>query len=260
MSIVKRIVLYLIVGIISAGICILFVKVFYFEKYTPQRRSFKEVDEQLIQELYEYIPKELDAQANNFYAESVINYTTLNHKSALIMLYNYISKNQSLSQATTNELDALKITDYDKEYTAYKINITDFEGAVNKVFGNVSGSLTLESFIINYETYAKLSGDTFYIYHISNPVKEYVTYTGIVSYSTQDNNDTIVIEDYYLKCSVITKKCYNDSRLANPNNNITYSENMDIKNYIPKLKTYEHTFRKEKNSFYWGKSNKKKVI
>ena len=49
------------------------------------------------------------------------------------------------------------------------------------------------------------------------------------------------IIEYFLKCNKTTRVCYNDEN-NNQVSNITYSENLNIKDNMDKVKKYEHKF------------------
>ena len=74
-------------------------------------------------------------------------------------------------------------------------------------------------------------------------------------YLVTDNNATIKIYDYYLKCNIETNICYNDERNRYINNNVKYTEDLNLDNYTNYLTTYEHTFKYDNGNYYWVSSN-----
>ena len=76
----------------------------------------------------------------------------------------------------------------------------------------------------------------------------------MLRYAVTDNNKTIKIYDYYLKCDVNTQNCYNDDKLSKLNNKVKYNSSININQYISDLVTYEHTFIYEDGNFHWKNS------
>ena len=86
--------------------------------------------------------------------------------------------------------------------------------------------------------------DYLYIYESNNELDDNIIYyKGLDSYTVENGNESIKIIEYFLKCNKTTKVCYdNEGTNEAVNNNIKYSENLNINEYKDKLKRYEHKF------------------
>jgi len=105
----------------------------------------------------------------------------------------------------------------------------------------------------------KKVGNYFYIYEVESSFSDnYVYFRYLDSYTVTDSNKTVKLYDYFLVCDSKTLECFTNE--ANKNNkmksNITYSANLNLKDYEMSLDRFEHTFIYKDGHYYWKSSEK----
>ena len=183
----------------------------------------------------------------------------MSYDSILIMIYEYIKTYEEFElEATTIDelLNNNIINNQDGVIPLYKIKIEEIEKVFKIIFGN-SEKLNLIDFSYDINTFFKFDSNKMYYYVYTNNISEEnsdVVFKEMLRYAVTDNNKTIKIYDYYLKCDVNTQNCYNDDKLSKLNNKVKYNSSININQYISDLVTYEHTFIYEDGNFHWKSS------
>lgn len=235
--------------LLACLVCMVFIKIFIFDKKKEDRP--KEVSEDVIKEIYSYLDVTPLNNEITFYANQFIKSNNLSYQTLAKVTYNYIVNYDKFKlEATTDEDQKL----IDKGTLIYKIKTEKFIEETSKIFENPALTLNehFNTFDINEETSAKVINDYVYIYKLNDKINNnYITYRGMLSYTLTDNNDTIIITEYYLGCDKETRKCYDTFGIQNTPNSITYNENLDASTMTPKLKKYEHTFKKIDGNYKW---------
>lgn len=258
---IKKIAIFTGVVILVIGACFGFVKLFNFEKNNEEEKTnIDEIGEDTIQRLYSYLLNDNALEYDGVHSVHFIVSTNLanqNTRYIQAMIYQYILNYDAsvLEALTKEELD--KILNSDNNYTPlYKVSLNKFTEAAKIILGpDIEFKST--DFEYNKNIKVKFIDDYYYIYDNNNNLtNNYVEYKKITRYALTENNTIIKIYDYYLKCDLETKLCYNDEDRADLNNSIIYSDNFNIDNYINNLVTYEHSFKYDKNTdnFYYYSS------
>lgn len=258
----RKIIIYVVVILLVAVLCIVFLNVFDFEKDEKVNKTTPEVTEELIHQLYSYIPKN-EMGLHTMYTG---NYNTINNISNDIvqsMIYEYIENYDQfqLEYTTIDELvseDILLSTEQVADITPlYKVKVDVFKEAFPLIFGQEE-SFRIADFRYNYDTVAKINptADYYYIYHNAplSTDKNDVVFRDITKYAVTDEGQTIEIYDYYLKCDLNTNNCYDNEDKTKMNNLVKYSTNFDINSVIDNLAVYKHSFKYEDGYYYWYSS------
>ena len=233
---------------------IIFGKLFRFEK--NKAVSKETIDEKIIDDLYSYLPK-----ANDYGLETVYNgyYSSFTGLSPVVieqMIISYLVSHDSSKVENLSNVELQSITQNESANPLYKISNDNMIYGLKMVFGS-DKTYKFTDVSIDYDTKAYFRNNNLYVFSDkSGLTSNYQIYKGIVSYSVDDDK-TVKIVDYYLKCDKITKTCYNDEKLREVNNKVTYSSNLNINNYISNLKQYVHVFKLSNNNYYWESSSKK---
>lgn len=251
----KKWFLYLVVILLVIGICILFITVFAFES-DKDSVLIPEPSEEQIEILYEILPE----NPMNYQTMYTGSYTRLHNISNDIiqsMIYSYLKNfdNSKLEATTTEEISASGATINGEITPINKIKASEFKRVYNQIFGPDT-ELKAEDFRYDYSTLAHLNGDYYYIYEatpLPNSTND-IVFKDIIRYAVTENNTTIEIYDYYLKCDLNDNNCYNDERKTKINNKIKYSDEFNIEEYIDELTTYKHTFKYNDGHYYWYSS------
>lgn len=236
----KKFVLYIIVFITALLIVFLFTKIFKFDKKITT--EYPEVTETEINELYKLFPEKNINNNTTFYMGSYVSNTNINYTDMSLIAYNYIERTDNFKfESITKEDENLVGEGYK---LLYKIDKEYFLKTVEYIFGKTNYYII--DFKIDETKSAKIKDDYnyIYIYEANNSYDSNIVYfKGLESYTVENGNESIKIIEYFLKCNKTTKICYdNEGQSESINNNITYSENLNIKDYKDKLKKYEHKF------------------
>lgn len=258
----KKIIISIGVIILVIVVCILFVTVFAFDKKEPESTELPEVTEELVNQLYSYIPtNEMNQQT--MYSFTYTRFNNITNSVALITVYEYILEHDEFKLETTSITDmqtngVLHSNENESNITPlYKIKAEEFTNAFKKIFGK-EASLTLEDFRYNYNTLLRLNSNKDYYFVLNNnpldnPNND-IVFHDITKYVVTENNKTIEIYDYYLKCDLNTNNCYNDERKNTLNAFVKYNDSFSIDNYQTNLANYKHTFKYEDGYYYWYSS------
>ena len=251
----QKIILTITSIILAILLLIIFGKVFKFErnKEVPEGNT---VPETLIDDLYSYLPT-----ANDYGLETVYNgyYSSFSGLSPAIveqMIINYLVKHDSDKVESLSEVELRTVIDNTSTRPLYKISNDNMMYGLKKVFGE-NKTFRVTDVSIDYNTKAYFRNNYLYVFtDQSNMTNNYEIYKGKISYSVDDDK-TIKIVDYYLKCDKLTNVCYNDEKQKNVNDKVTYSSNLKITDYINDLQQYQHVFKLNNTDYYWESSSKK---
>lgn len=259
----KKIIMCVIAALLVIAICIIFVTVFDFEKEQDPQITPNNVTEELINQLYSYIPTN-EMGLHTMYTGY---YNTINNISNDIiesMIYEYILefdefKLESVTFEEMTSAGVLNNSDNTNDLQPlYKVNVSVFNETFPKIFGT-EATFRIADFRYNYNTLGRLDDNSNYFYIFNNtPLqtdKNDIVFRNITKYAVTDNNNTIEIYDYYLKCDLNTNNCYNDEEKRLLNNSIKYSDNFNINDYLNNVVTYKHTFKYENDYYYWFSSD-----
>lgn len=257
----KKWILYIIVALLVILLCVLFVTVFDFEKDAKQNEEeLPAVTTDLIDQLYSYIP----VNEMGLHTMYTGYYNTINNISNDIvesMIYEYITNYDEFQLESTSideMLSASVITNTNDITPLYKVKVSVFNDVFPKIFGS-EATFRIADFRYDYETLAKVDSNEeyYYIYNNTplNTDKNDLVFRNITKYAVTENNRTIEIYDYYLKCDLNTNNCYNDEEKRLLNNSIKYTDNFDINNYQDNLTIYKHTYKYEDGYYYWFSSD-----
>lgn len=235
--------------LLACLVCMIFIKIFIFDKKKEDKP--KDVSEDVIKELYSYLDITPINNEIIFYTNHYVKSNNLNYSTLAKTTYNYIVNYDKFKLETTTDEDQKLL---DKGTLIYKIKTETFIEETSKIFENPTLTLNehFNAFDIDEETSAKVINDYVYIYKLNDKINnDYITYRGMLSYTLTDNNNTIIITEYYLGCDKVTRKCYDVSGTNESQNLISYNENLDASTMTPKLKKYEHTFKKIDGNYKW---------
>lgn len=243
-----NIILFLIaVCLLVVLLAMVFIKLFTYRETDEDYKQPKDVDINVIEKLSSYIDiASLDNEVS-FYNGSYITSNNLSYSAIAKMIYNYILNNDSAKLEVVSN----------KENCIYKISKDVFLSYKDKLLKSSNFYLDLEhnnSFNIDTKTTARLESDNYiYIYNKENEENLYKYYHGLYSYTLMDNNNTIIITEYYVRCNTTTYTCYNNTK-SNPmevNNSVSYSDNFDASVLTDRLSKYNHTFEKIDGEYKW---------
>ena len=256
----------IIAVILVIAICIIFINVFAFEDKptnNPSKDETPEVTEDLVNQLYSYIP-ENEMGLHTMYTGYYNTINNINNDIILSMIYEYLLEFDEFSLETTslseltNKSILLSTDNINDLNPLYKIRFDVIKNTFSKIFGEKQ-TFKIANFRYNYNTLGRIDNTEEYLYIFNNtPLetdKSDIVFRGITKYAVTDNNKTIEIYDYYLRCDLNTNNCYNDEGKKQLNNNIKYQDNFDILNYLDKTVTYKHIFKFENDYFYWFSSD-----
>ena len=253
MKLGKKIFVWILVFLFVIATVFLFTKIFEF-RATSQDKA-PEVTEELVNKLYSYLPKENDFGVSTMYTTYYTTNQNINYSVMSMMAYNYISNYDSfkLENISDAEFKSLKVGGT----PLYKISKDNIWKVIYTIFGN-EAKYSFGDFNINATTAGKFANDYYYIYKKNSDIdNNYVIFNNKLSYTITDNNKTIKIYDYYLKCDITTKLCYNDERSTISNSYFKYKDNLNVLEGKNNLKQYEHTFKYENGNYYWVSSEGK---
>ena len=237
MKIVKKIFMYLIVVIAVLLIGFLFMKIFKFDKKT--NIEYPEISEEKIAEMYKLFPKKNYNPGASFYTGSYLTSSNVGYSTKSLVAYNYIERTHAFKFEKITKEDASLLSEYK---LLYKIDKEYFKKMVTYIFGE--SNYYILDFKIDETKSAKVKDEYkyVYIYETNNEIdNDIIYYKGLESYTVENGNESIKIIEYFLKCNKTTRVCYNDES-NNQVSNITYSENLNIKDNMDKVKKYEHKF------------------
>ena len=257
----KKIVIFIGVILLVIGACFGFYKLFNFEKENEESKtSIDEIGESTIKELYSYLLNDNVLEYDGVHSIHYVLGTNLGSQNARYVqatIYQYILNYDEFNLETLTQEELAQVMDNTSNCTAlYKISLDAFLSAAKKVYGEEIEFRSTD-FDYSQNIKAKFINDYYYIYDNNNIVeKNYIEFKDITRYALTENNTVIKIYDYYLKCDLETKQCFNDEDRADLNASIVYSDNFDINNYLNYLVTYEHSFKynEETDSFYYYSS------
>lgn len=241
-----------------------FVKVFSFERKKDDEIEvnsyYPTVNTEFIEQLYSYIPDYDDYGRMTMYGYLYTKYQNLSRDVVLGIIYNYIVKydSSSLEKLTIQDLQSQNIgVDFSENLTPlYKVSLSKFLEVGKIIFG--SNEVIPESdFIIDYETRAHyVNGVGYQIYKInSSQSPDFIVKKVYDKYEITNNNNTIIIYDYYVKCDKVGSACYDDEKRAK-NNLVLKNVNGSIylENRLSDAQGYKHTFKFEDGNYYWYSS------
>lgn len=261
----KKIIMCIIAVILVVVICVLFVNIFKFKDNPDQKPQIDtpEITEDTINALYSYIPVN-EMGLHTMYTGYYNTINNISNDIILSMVYEYILNFDEFSLESTSleeltNANILNSSDNTNDLKPlYKISVE----LVNEIFPKIFGSeaeFRLADFRYNYNTLGRLDSSSTYFYIFNNtPLstdKNDIVFRNITKYAVTNNNETIEIYDYYLKCDLNTNNCYNDEEKRLLNNSIKYSENFDIKNHLDNTVSYKHTYKYEDGYYYWFSSD-----
>lgn len=257
----KKIAIIIGVVLLVLGSCFGFYKLFNFEKNNKETNTnIDKIGESTIKKLYSYLLNDNALEYDGVHSTHyVINTNLANQNTRYIqaMIYQYILNydNFSLEVLTKEELSEV-LNNTNNSTPLYKVSLSKFKKAAKTILGPDIKFISTD-FDYNKNIKAKYNNEYYYIYGTNENINNnYIEYKEIIRYALTENNTVIKIYDYYLKCDLETKQCYNDENRKDLNTAIVYSSNFNIDNYINNLVTYEHSFKydKETDSFYYYSS------
>ena len=239
----KKLVIYLIVMISVILIAFLFIKIFKFDKKVIT--EYPEVTENDIKEIYKLFPEKNYNAGPSFYIGSYLASNNVSYSIISLVTYNYIERTNPFKFETITKEDTNLVGSNYK--LLYKINKDYFLEMAKYIFKETNYYIL--DFKIDENKSAKIKDeyDYLYIYESNNKLDDNIIYyKGLDSYTVENGNESIKIIEYFLKCNKTTKVCYdNEGTNEVVNNNIKYSEDLNINDYKDKLKRYEHKFSYE---------------
>lgn len=242
----NKILFIIAVCLLVVLLSMVFLKLFIYKETDKEYMSPKDVDPSLITKLTSYLDiANLDNEIT-FYAGSYVTSNNLSYSAVGKMIYNYIKLYD------TNKLEVVS----NKENCLYRIKSDEFLTYRDKLLENSNFYLDQEhynSFNISDNLYAKVEGEYLYIYKKEIEDSIYKYYHGLYSYTLMDNNNTIILTEYYIRCNKTTYTCYNNTK-ENPmevNNVINYSDNFDASVVTDRLTKYNHVFKKFDGEYKW---------
>lgn len=245
----KKILLYFIVAIVVVTLCFLFLKVFAFDKEKEEKGPIPEITEELIDELYSYLPKTTHNNVATLYTSYYTTISNLSYSVVGNMVNQYIMLNDEfkLEKLTEEELKSANINGK----PLYKISEEVFMDCLEQVFGKIKYSPT--SFDINNKTTATFKEKYFYVYSKDSEFEDTnVYFKKRHSYTIANDGNTIKINEYFLKCDTKTLECFNtEGPNSQINSYIKYDSNIKIEDYKDRLKEYEHVFEYADGHFHW---------
>ena len=255
----KKILMYLIVALLVIGVGIAFVVIFNFDN--PQEEVVPEITEDEVFKLYNSIPENPMGYGAT-YPAYYTQYNNLSNTVVLSAIYEYILDYDAskLTSITTADLPSniVNNTNYGKITPLYKVSTSTFEEFFPKLFGKDKlDKMKIEDFRYDYQTLAEIVDGYYYIF-MADPLETNtndIVFHDMTKYLVTENNKTIEIYDYYLKCDLNTNNCYNDERKTELNSQVKYNPNFNINNYIDNLVIYKHTFNYEDGYYYWYSSS-----
>lgn len=235
--------LFIIAVVLLVVLAILiFLKVFMFDNTTIDNN----VNKELVEQLYEYIPDDNEYQINSIYTTHYVQFNNINYSTISIIIYNYIINNEEFLLEKVNDNEVSNLSN-----VLYKIELADFKKCMNIIFGD-DVSYEPKDFTIDNTKSAKVINNYIYVYESNNDLKDnYIVYKQYDSYTITDDGNTIQIYEYYLKCDKTTFICYDDDNTSYINNKVKYSDNLNINDYKDNLRKYVHTYRLKNDNYYW---------
>lgn len=226
-----KLIMYILAIMGAILIIFLLFKIFKFEK--EDNTKYPKVTDEEVAKLYNFFPKENYNPGSTFYLDSYVPSNNLSYTLISLVTYNYIKRTYP-EKIEQDKID----TKYFLEMSKYLFGETNFY---------------VVDFKIDKNTSAKVKGDYLYLYEDNNTLQDNIVYyKDMDSYTLENDNETLIIYEYFLKCNTLTKECFDtDGNNEIKNNYITYSENLDINNYKDKLKYYEHTFTYKDNHYVY---------
>jgi len=255
----KKKLLILIVGILTFTFIFTFYKIFSFENKDGSDKTsayYPYIDEHLINKLYGYLP--IDAlDRPTVYETFYTKYSNLSQDVVLSMIYNYILNNDYFELLTLSKDEIAKEIADENIVPLYKIKLEAFDRGGKIVFGS-NAEIPRRNFSINGRIKATyVEGFGYYIYEIENSTYEmdYISQNSYDKYLVTNNNDTIIIYDYFLKCDRENYTCYNDEKRKEPNSIIkNINGQVNLKDQTAYAQSYKHTFKFENGTYYWYSS------
>ncbi|MDE6284876.1 MAG: hypothetical protein K2M17_03950 [Bacilli bacterium] len=244
-------------------ICTLFGKIFAFENQKEDNYDlYPKLDDAYIQKLYSYIPEKDDFGRTTMYGYFFTKFANLGHDIILSIIYNYMVENEKdkLSPLSMDEFrnyfNIREDQSAEEFHPMYKITYEDMETIGKRIFGQ-DAEIPKGKFTVSLKTKAiYVDGEGFYIYDINNDEESSTIVERIFyKYAITDNNNTIYIYDYYVKCEKNTFKCY-DNEKGTKLNSVIINDNGNIylANHLDSAQSYTHTFKFEDGGYYWYSS------
>lgn len=257
----KKKLLILVVGVLTVTIVTVFWKMFSFENKdgsTDVSAYYPYINDNLIEKLYSYIPEDY-LDRSTVYGSFYTKYPNLSLDVVLLMVYNYIVNNDYFEMLSLSE-DELKqnLMTSEDVLPLYKVSLEVFERDGKIVFGNMI-DIPKKSFAIDGKVKALyVEGVGFYFYEMVNQTVDvdYIIERKYDKYVVTNNNDTIYIYDYFVKCDKVGYTCYNDEKRKEINSVIknVNGNSVNLENNLNYAKGYKHTFKFEDGHYYWYSS------
>lgn len=245
----KKLFLYLLVLIGVILIIILFMKIFKFNKKT--NIEYPEVTESEINELYSLFSESKFSSFPSFYLGNYISSNNINFSTVAQITYDYINRKNPFKFETITKKD-LDLTQ-NKYKLLSKIDKNYFLETAKYIFEETNAydiDLPVDE---TKSIKIRDSYDYIYVYESENTYNDNIVYyKGLDSYTVENGNESIKLIEYFLWCDKATTLCYDNVRIGTNDvteSSIRYSENLNVKENIDKIKKYEHKFS-YKNDHY----------
>ena len=244
----QKTILYVTTILLAIIILIIFGKMFMFER--GKERMSGEVDTDIVNKLYNYLPENNDYQLESVYNKfSSFENININIIEAMIVNYLVNYDKEKIENITNDELINIGL-DTSQFKLLYKISKDNLIYGSKMVFGD-NKNIIFKDASIDKKTIGKYYDDTLYVYQtLENVDNNNIVYRKINKYSIEDDK-TIKIYDSYVICDKSTSICYSDDKKTIVNSNITYSNGMVFEDYKDNMKQYEHTFKYNNGNYYW---------
>lgn len=259
----KKILLWSVVIVFVVGFVFLFVKIFSFDNKDGNQEVdayYPKIDDDFVDALYSYIPSYDQFGRTTMYGFAYTKYQNLAFDVVQEIIYNYIIHHDEfkLLSLTNEELIAKGIAGQTDGIKAlHKISLEDFESVGKLIFGS-NEKLPRTGFSISNKIHAQfIDEDGYYVYEKNLPDKEmdFIVERVYSKYVIANNNNTILIYDYYIKCEKDSTKCYDDEKKTKPNNYIKNNQGgIYLKNKLQNAQQYMHTFKFENGHYHWYSS------
>ncbi len=247
MKIVKKLIVYLVVPLVVLGIAFLFYKLFSFDKNENIDNTYvPDVTEKDALKLYNVLPTTSYNVSYTIYTGDYQTKSNTSYNTMGSMTINYIKNYdefvlEAASQEEQNLID---------NNILYKISKDIFLKNSKKILGS-EVSFNPDNLEIGDNIRVKLLDNTYYVYETEPKETDFVYYKMYKSFTVLNNNKTIKIYDYYLRCNKTSGICYDTEKDEDVNKDITYKENLNILDYKNSLKQFEHLFEYEDDHYYW---------
>ena len=236
----QKTILYVTTILLAILLIIIFGKIFMFER--GKEKTSGEVDSNIINKLYNYLPDSNDYQLDSIYSR-YSSFENININTIEKMIVNYLYNNEKDKLENINDNDLLNMgIDSSITELLYKVSKDNLNYGLKMVFGE-NRNVVFKDVSIDKQTRGKYYNDYLYIYKLIDETNtDNIVYRNISRYSIE-NDKTIKIYDSYIICDKVTMVCYSDDKKSIVNASITYSNGINFANYENNMKQYEHIFK-----------------